>query len=88
MGTVIAGLFTGRCEVYLELMDCTNFLLREIADKRFKQIHVAKSYALAVRSSYGTDYVKVNNAIIERWSLSGLKRIKDMAWSGKCFEEA
>ena len=75
------------CVMQIELMDCTNFLLQEIADKEFKQRHVAKSYALALRSSFDTDWAKVNNAIIERWSLSGLKRIKDWAWSGKCFEE-
>ena len=72
----------------IELMDCTNVLLREIADKRFKQRIVAKTCALALRSSYPTDWPVVNDAIIKRWSMSGLERIKAMAWSGKCFDEA
>lgn len=69
-----------------ELMDCTRVMLEEIGDKQFKQKNVAMSYALALRSSYETDWATVNKAIIERWSLSGLNRIKNMAWSGKCFE--
>ena len=69
-----------------ELMDCTNVLLREIEDKRFKQRDIAQTYALSLRSSFETDYKKVNCAIIDRWSVSGLIRIKEMAWSGKCFQ--
>ena len=68
-----------------ELMDCTNVLLNEISDKGFKQKHIAMTYALSLRSSYPTDYKIVNRAIIDRWSISGLERIKNMAWSGKCF---
>lgn len=49
------------------------------------QNQIAKTYALALRSSYETDWARVNAAIIERWSKSGLLRIKNMAWSGKCF---
>ena len=63
-----------------ELMDCTRVLLEEIADKRFKQRNIAQTYALALRSSYNTDWATVNKAIIERWSLSGLERIKNWAW--------
>ena len=69
----------------LELTDCTNVLLDEIADKKFKQKNIAKTYALSLQSSYPTDYARVNRAIIDRWSVSGLNRIKNMAWSGGCF---
>jgi len=69
----------------IELTDCTNVLLDEIKDKRFKQKDIAKTYALALRSSFQTDYKKVNQAIIDRWSVSGLIRIKELAWSGECF---
>ena len=69
----------------IELMDCTNVLLDEIANKQFKQRDIAMTYALSLQSNDPTDYKKVNRAIIDRWSKSGLNRIKEMAWSGKCF---
>ncbi len=68
-----------------ELFDCTNVLLREIANSEARQKDIASTYGLALRSSDPTDWIAVNKAIINRWSLSGLKRIKDMVWSGKCF---
>jgi len=68
-----------------ELFNCTQVLLREIAMPKVRQKDISATYALALRSSDPTDWKSVNEAIIKRWSLSGLKRIKDMAWSGKCF---
>ncbi len=68
-----------------ELCNCTQVLLNEIGMKKIKQKAVACTYALALKSSDSTDWAAVNKAIINRWSLSGLKRIKEMAWSGKCF---
>ena len=47
---------------------------------------IAKTYAMALRSSWPTDWAKVNQMIIERWSLSGLEYIKNLAHSGECFE--
>jgi hypothetical protein len=70
----------------VELTNCTETLLREIADKRFKRRNVAKTYALALRSSEETDWGTVNRAIIDRWSFSALEWIKWQAWSGRCFE--
>ena len=49
------------------------------------QKQIAQTYALALRSSWPTDWPKVNKMIIDRWSLAGLERIKKMAWSGSCF---
>ena len=72
----------------IELMDTTNVLLDEIKDKRFNQKSIAMTYHLALRSSDKTDFKKVNRAIIDRWSVSGLNRIKEMAWSGKCFNNS
>jgi len=46
---------------------------------------VAKTYALALRSSWPTDWQRVNAAIVARWSEVGLERIKRLAWSGKAF---
>jgi hypothetical protein len=69
----------------IELCNCTAVLLHEIMMKEIKQKDVACTYALALRSSENTDWQSVNQAIINRWSMAGLKRIKNMAWSGKCF---
>ena len=51
------------------------------------QVAIAKTMALAVRSTYPTDWPRVNAAIIARWSQAGLQRIKRLAWSGRCFDE-
>ncbi|QDV20666.1 hypothetical protein Pan153_53420 [Gimesia panareensis] len=51
------------------------------------QKQIAQTYALALRSSYQTDWEKVNKMIVDRWSVSGLTRIKNMAWKGTCFEQ-
>lgn len=65
----------------IELMDCTNVLLDEISNKKFRQKDIAITYRLSLMSSDPTDYKKVNRAIIDRWSISGLTRIKEMAWA-------
>jgi hypothetical protein len=41
---------------------------------------IAVTYALALRSSDPTDWQQVNEAVIERWSFSGLEWIKKQAW--------
>ena len=69
----------------IELACCTSTLLSEIEHKELKRNDIAKTYALALRSSETTDWAKVNAAIIKRWSRSGLVFIKESAWSGKCF---
>ena len=68
--------------VTVELADCENTILREIADKQFKRRSVALTYALALRSSERDriDWRKVNEAIIARWSRSALEWIKKEAW--------
>jgi len=64
----------------IELCDCTNVLLREISDKHFTQKSVALTYAMAINSSEQKNWKAINDAIIKRWSRSGLDRIKKMAW--------
>ena len=64
----------------IELADCTNTLLGEITDKKMKQKDIALTYRLSLMSTEPTNYKKVNRAIIERWSVAGLVRIKEMAW--------
>ena len=66
-----------------ELACCTATLLREIDTVELHQRDIAKTYALAMKSSEKTDWAKVNEAIIKRWSVSELNHIKAMAWSGK-----
>ena len=67
----------------LELADCERVLLQEIADRRFKRNHVAMTYRLALASSDEPDWARVNEAIVERWSVSGLQWIKKRAWGEK-----
>ena len=70
----------------IELMDVENVIENEIKQK-CNQKQIAMTYALGLRSSWPTDWKRVNRMIIERWSIRGLERIKKMALSGKCFEE-
>ena len=69
-----------------ELTGCEAMLLREIANRKMHQRDIAQTYALSMRSSEKINWARVNLAIIERWSRSGLERVKTMAWSGKCWE--
>lgn len=71
----------------IELVLCEKMLLDETANPRLHQKDIAKTYALALRSSEcpTIDWREVNAAIIERWSMRGLLNIKRMAWSGKAF---
>lgn len=64
----------------VELVNPEGVLLEEIADKRLKREDVAMSYAFAIRQDAKLDWRKVNEAIIDRWSLSALKWIKERAW--------
>ncbi len=66
--------------MHVELCGCTKVLLEEIADKQFSQKHIALTYAMAIASSETKDWKAINDAIIKRWSFSGLERIKQMAW--------
>lgn len=65
----------------------TESILAEIADKRLKQKDIAQSYLLCMISEPETkvDWPRINRAILSRWSISGLKNIKKLAHSGKCF---
>jgi hypothetical protein len=73
-----------------ELAACEATLLREIAAPECKRLSVAKTYALALRSSERdrVNWGKVNRAIIDRWSVSALDWIKTQAHTGKCFDAA
>ena len=74
-------------DIRIELINTTNVLLNAINDKAFKRRDIAQLYAFALRSSDETDWSRVNRAIIDRWSISALEYIKNLAWSGKAFNE-
>jgi hypothetical protein len=67
-------------EVAFALVDPEGTLLSEIDDPRLTREDVALSYALAIRSGGDLDWRLINQAIIDRWSLSALKWIKEYAW--------
>lgn len=68
----------------IELVCIETVIANEI-EQGLCQKQIAQSYALGLRSSWPTDWAKVNKMIISRWSIAGLTRIKNMAWSGSCF---
>lgn len=66
----------------------TDLLLKRINDPKMRRRHVASAYRIAIVSRHiKTDWKKVNSAIIERWSLSALIWIKNLAWSKKVIGE-
>lgn len=56
-------------------------LMAGVTEPTHVQKDVAALYAVAIRCDVGiTDWPTVNRAIIDRWSLAALKRIKELAW--------
>lgn len=70
----------------MELACVESVIENEIA-QGCTQKQVAQSYALGLLSSWPTDWARVNKAILAKWP-KGLNRVKEMAWSGKCFAKA
>ena len=66
-----------------ELLCCTQVICNEI-EQGLTQNVVAATYALAIRSEANgadkPDWPVINRAIMRRWSPSGLKRVKKLAW--------
>lgn len=64
------------------LMDCARVIEDEIAAK-MTQSAIAKTYAMAMLSEanggWEADWPRVNRAIIDRWSRTGLERVKKLA---------
>lgn len=65
-------------------LQCVEDVIENEIRQGCNQRQIAQSYALAIRSSWPTDWPRVNAAIIDKWP-KGLERIKRMAWSGSCF---
>lgn len=68
---------------HFEIM-CVESVIESEINGGCNQKQISQTYALALRSSWPTDWAKVNALILARWP-KGLTRIKEMAWSGKCF---
>lgn len=69
----------------MEMTNCEITILNEISHKECKRNDIALTYYFCMVSSENIDYAKVNKAIIERWSFSGLEYIKKEA--NKWFEK-
>lgn len=72
-------------QLTVELMACEMVLMQDIAEPTCTQKSLAITYAMAICSRDKPDWLKVNKAIIDRWSVRGLENVKKMAW--KLIEE-
>lgn len=62
-------------------VDFVQWVLNEISDKAFTQKHVARTYSILLQKGVSQENVRrINTAIVSRWSMSGLRRIKEQAW--------
>jgi len=59
----------------------TSWLLDQIAEKHLRQPDIAACYAEGIKVRQEIDWSAVNAAILDRWSKSGLERVKIMAWN-------
>ena len=78
-------------EMRIRLCNCESTLLMEAGTKGITRKSIAMTYRLSMEQERDIggekiDWEKVNSAIVDRWSLSGLVYIKKLAWSGKCFQ--
>ena len=64
----------------MELLCCEDTILNEIEHKECKRKDIALTYYFCMVSLEDIDWGKVNRAILERWSRSGLKYIKEEAY--------
>ena len=64
---------------------CVESVIENEIKHGLSQKQIAQTYALALRSSWPTDWAKVNAMIVAKWP-KGLERIKKMAHSGSCFD--
>ncbi len=61
-------------------MSATEWLLLVIANPENKRAEVAAHYGVALREGESVEWRFVNEAILERWSMAGLRWIKERAW--------
>ncbi|MDD3961296.1 MAG: hypothetical protein PHT77_05475 [Bacteroidales bacterium] len=69
------------------MQNCESVLLMECGIPQIKRNDIAMTYRLAMEAERDgrekIDWLKVNTAIINRWSKSGLRYIKERAWMGE-----
>ncbi len=53
----------------MEMANCTEQLIQDIADPKMYRKNVAMTYALALKSSEETDWARVNKAIMVRYRM-------------------
>jgi hypothetical protein len=59
-------------------------MLEFVADTRHIQADIAGEYLVFIAAEQRGEYVNwalINEAIMQRWSKGGLKRVKEMAWA-------
>lgn len=66
--------------VTMELTLVEETIEHDLAQKHTTQKHIASLYAMAIMSSWPTEWGRVNAAIRKRWP-KGLTRVKEMAWA-------
>lgn len=66
-------------------MNAELMMVEDVIENEIKQgctqKDIAMTYGLGLRSSWPTDWKRVNAAILAKWP-KGLDRIKDAAWKG------
>ena len=66
--------------MYITMGDVEGQLLREL-DEGHSQDSIALTYAFGIRDHHDrVDWKKINKAIVKRWSIHGLRHIKQYAW--------
>ena len=75
-----AALNVGAGEICETLDLSTDGIVSFVEDKANYQKHIASLYKVAIFYG-GVDFAEINTAIVERWSRSGLLRVKRMAWA-------
>lgn len=69
-------------ETKIKKIDCESWIFRLLADKKMTIPHLFNPYAFSITTHReSTDISRINKAIIERWSMSALDRIKTAAWA-------
>jgi hypothetical protein len=78
--------FSDTNQFTIRLCNCESVLIAECGYKETTRNDIAITYRMAMESERDhkekIDWRKVNESIINRWSKSGLKYIKERAWKG------
>lgn len=68
----------------INLMCCTQVILQDLGAAQATQKQVALTYAMAIKSQMQNadrpDWPTINKAIIDRWNMKALERIKKRAY--------